>query len=62
MRAGASQLRDSESEEVNIPVQRLNLTDQAFYLALHTFVQETREQFDHLVIREQIRQDVKNQN
>jgi len=49
---GASQLRDSESEEINIPVQRLNLNDQAFYINLHTFMKENIEHFNNLVIRD----------
>lgn len=57
-----SQLRDSESEDFNTPFQRLNLTHEAFNLALHNFLQETRDQFDQLVIRDQIRQDPRNLN
>ena len=38
-----SQLRDSESEDINIPIQKINLNVDAFIINLHEFMKENIE-------------------
>lgn len=38
-----SQLRDSESEDINIPIQKINLNSDAFIINLHEFMKENIE-------------------
>ena len=38
-----SQLRDSESEDINIPIQKINLNSDALIINLHEFMKENIE-------------------
>lgn len=50
-----SQLRDSESEDINIPGQRVNLNADAFYINLHEFMKANIENLQNVVIKDQVR-------
>lgn len=46
--------RDSESEDLNIPQQKSNLNQNAFFFNMHTFMKENMDNLQTLIIRDLI--------